>query len=157
MGKISSICKMADIYVHHIRKLATPSAGMLFYCPDDQTVLLTKRSDDMSSPGTWDIQGGRHDEGDDSALETATREAKEEIKNLPKRKLIGKHTLAKNPKGVEYVIHIYSVSNKEKEKWTPKIDLNHESEKYKWFPYDKLPKKTHFDLSWLKKTIEELE
>lgn len=154
MNKISTIKKMADIYVRTIEKLAGSSAGMLFYCQDDNTVLLTKRSNTVSSPGTWDVQGGQEEDKDDSALETATREAKEEIKNLPKKKkLLGKHVLAKS-KG-EYVIHVYGISKEEKEKWTPKINLNHESEKYKWFPVNKLPKNTHLDLSWLKKIIKD--
>lgn len=151
-----TIYKLAEIFETAIHKLAEhPSAGLLFVCLEDQTILLTKRSKEMSSPGAWDIPGGQHSDEDQNSKDTANREAKEEIDALPQnRKFIGKHVLNNDNKN--YIIYIYSVSQKEKENWTPKIKLDHESETYKWFPHDKLPKNTHLDLNWIKDKVGEL-
>lgn len=158
--KADAILKMADLFCSAIKKLAEEkhsSAGMIFYCPNDKTVLLTQRGDSMSSPGAWDIQGGRWSEEDITSEDTANREAKEEIGALPKeKKLLGKHVLPRNSKGSEYVIYLYSISEEEKKTWTPKIKLDHESSQFKWVPYNELPKDTHFDMSWLKKALDEL-
>lgn len=155
--KFSNIYRMAELYQSAIIRYAEnqPSSGMLFYCSDDKTVLLTKRSMEMKSPGTWDIPGGRHDKDDKSSIDTATREATEEITNLPKKKkLMGKHILPTPGGGNQYIIYIYSISKEEKEKWTPKIQLDFESEKFKWVPYDKTPKPTHLKLDWIKDFID---
>lgn len=155
MNRASAILKLAELFETAIKLAKHPSAGMLFVCPEDKTVFLTKRSQEMSSPGTWDIQGGKHSDEDSNSKETATREATEEISILPsKKKLEGNHVL--NRENKDYIIYIYSISKKEKDAWTPKVDLDFESETYKWFPYDKLPKDTHLELDWLKDKFDEL-
>jgi 8-oxo-dGTP pyrophosphatase MutT (NUDIX family) len=148
---------MAEIYYSAIMRYAhMPSAGILIYCIDDKTVLLTKRSMDMNNPGSWDVPGGRYDEDDESSIDTATREATEELTNLPKnKKLLGKHTLPTPGGGNQYIIYVYEISKKEKDKWTPKIQLDFESEKFKWVPYDKIPKPTHLKLDWVKNFVED--
>lgn len=129
-----------------------PSAGFIFYCPDDSTVLLTKRAPEMNSPNTWDIQGGRWDKEDDSSIETANREAHEELGTLPHdRTLIARHEIPRSKEHKsKYIVFVYSIDAKEKKHWTPKIKIDQdESSEYRWFPIDSLPSNTHFDLSWL--------
>jgi 8-oxo-dGTP pyrophosphatase MutT (NUDIX family) len=160
MKCVVTICAMADLYQSAILRYADkqPSAGMLFYCPEDKTILLTKRSMEMNSPGTWDIPGGRSDEDDESSIDTATREVTEEITHLPKKKkLLGKHALPTPGGGNQYIIYVYAISAEEKKKWTPKIQLDYESEKFKWVPYDKVPKPRHLNLDWVKDFINDLE
>jgi 8-oxo-dGTP pyrophosphatase MutT (NUDIX family) len=151
--KPANILRMAEIYLSAIKKYAKdPSAGCLFICFDDNSVLLTKRnSAAKNSPNTWDIQGGRADEDDGTTEVTSFREAQEELGKLPKKKkLITKHVL-QTPSSNEYVVYVYSVSKKEKENWTSKIDLDeNEMQSYKWFPINKLPKNTHLELNWVK-------
>lgn len=143
------------------------SAGHLYFCPDDNTVLLTKRSGIMHHPYQWDIPGGRNDYDDESVEATATREAEEELHKLPKdASLLGKHieTWSKksNPE-YHYHIFLYAVPESEKIRWTPKIQLDEENLGFKWFKLDELPseKLLHFDLSWVpeaaKKGLESVE
>jgi 8-oxo-dGTP pyrophosphatase MutT (NUDIX family) len=47
---------------------------------DDDVLLLRRRDDDRSFPGTWCLPGGRKDEGDSDTAETAVRELFEETK-----------------------------------------------------------------------------
>ena len=152
--KMAEIFRMAAVFERIVRAGSNPSAGYLLFCPDDQTVLLTRRAKEMSSPGTWDIPGGRFDDKDDSVEETAAREVHEEIGSLPKnKKLIGKHILPKNEDHKnEYVIFIQSCPLADKKVWKP--TLSDESDNYKWFPIDELPEKVHFDLSWIPKAVK---
>lgn len=130
------------------------SAGHLYVCPDDETVFLTKRSGIMHHPYKWDIVGGRSDDGEDDPTKTAIREAEEELHVLPKiAKPIGMHvqTWKKDGKDYSYYIYVYAISEDEKVRWTPKIELSDETAGFKWFKIDELPskKELHFDLSWL--------
>lgn len=131
------------------------SAGFAFVCLDDNTIFLTKRAQGMNSSGTWDISGGRYDDGDSDALDTANREAHEELTTLPaNRTLIARHELPRNKDHTKkYVIFLYSIPQKSKDTWEPKLDEEENSE-FKWFDLDKLPKNTHLDLSWLGDVLE---
>lgn len=151
--KISTICKLA--YLYNKIAGAKPSAGMLFVCPEDNTILLLKRSEDSSSPGTWSLPGGRADDQDSSVLETAKREAEEELNCLPKnKKLAGSHLIERD--GKDYKVFIYFINKKEKNKWNSDIKLDKENQKYKWFHIKGLPKNQHLDLSWIKSKIKSL-
>lgn len=131
------------------------SAGNLYVCSEDETVFLTKRSGAMHHPYKWDVPGGRSDKGEDEPEVTAAREAEEELHRLPKlAKRIGTHVehwTRKDGTPYEYHIFVYDLSEDEKVRWTPKVELNDESAGFKWFPLDGLPetKTLHFDLSWL--------
>jgi 8-oxo-dGTP pyrophosphatase MutT (NUDIX family) len=52
-------------------------AGFLVICPDTESVLLARRSDHVSEPGTWGIFGGGIERGE-SPLIAAMREIGEE-------------------------------------------------------------------------------
>lgn len=151
--KFSNIYKLA--YLYNIIAEDQPSAGMLFICPEDKTILLLKRSKNSSSPETWSLPGGRADDDDKSTLDTAKREAKEELNSLPKnKKLLGSHLIERD--GKDYKVFLYSISKKEKDEWDSKIKLDKENQKYKWFKIKKLPENQHLDLSWVKDKIKEL-
>lgn len=147
---IDFICKLA----HSFHKLAgQPSAGCLFFCPEDETVLLIRRSQQMSSPGTWDIPGGQAKDKDKNPEETAAREVTEEIGSIPEnKKLIGKHHIDNSgTEHADYIVFIYAINKSEKGSW--KIKLDKESDAKKWFKYNELPEETHFDLSWIPKKV----
>ena len=133
------------------------SAGHLYYCPEDQTVLLTKRSGIMHHPYKWDIPGGRSDKDDKSPEATAAREAKEELSKLPKEAtLLDQHTETWEKDGnpnYHYHVFLWAIPEAEKVRWTAKIELDEENLGFKWFKIDELPTKEqlHFDLSWLPK------
>lgn len=57
------------------------AAGILFQAADGR-VLFLKRGDGGDFPGSWCIPGGHHEEGE-TILETAKREAREELGSLP--------------------------------------------------------------------------
>lgn len=129
------------------------SSGILFVCLDDSTVLLLKRSDSVKNPRKWGIPGGKQEDKDESTLDTAKRESKEELSSLPRnKKQIGSHIIYRNKN--PYEIFIYIISKIEKEKWSPKIKLDDENEKYKWFSVNKLPKNQHFNLNWIKDKVK---
>lgn len=126
----------------------SPSAGVLFFCPEEEKVFLTHRSPQMSSAGTWDIPGGRPEKFDNSALETMYREVYEEIGTVPKNKTpIKTHTI--KTKEHHYIVYLIPLSSKEKKALTKKIKLSDESDDYRWFEYNQIPTNTHFDLTWV--------
>jgi 8-oxo-dGTP pyrophosphatase MutT (NUDIX family) len=63
------------------RAKAVPASVLLAIVlrEDEPTVLLTQRHQGISFPGHWVFPGGRSDQADASPIETALREAEEEI------------------------------------------------------------------------------
>lgn len=148
---------MANLFYRAIqRKYARiPSAGMLFYCPTDNTVFLAHRSANMNSPNTWDIPGGRPEDSDDSPLETATREVYEEVGAVPKNKKPAKHYVIKHNEH-HYIVYIYVFSPQEKEELTQKAQFSDENDAFNWFDISALPTDVHFDLSWIPIEVKSL-
>ena len=60
------------------------TAGIFF--TDGESVLLLKRKPPCSHPNTWGLPGG-HAESDETALETAKREAEEECGRIEGKKI----------------------------------------------------------------------
>lgn len=141
------------------------AAGILFYCPDDDTVLLTKRSGIMKHPHTWDIPGGRADDDDKSIEATARREATEELgclpENMGKLLRIYQENVDREGDGNKHPYHIYlrAISEDTKIEWTPKIELDEESIAIEWRKVDELPlkEKFHFDLKWVPEAIAKVK
>ncbi len=145
---LTSIVVLANNF-EKIAKADTYSAGMLFYCPDDGTILLLHRSEIMRNPNLWDIPGGRSKKTDKDILDTAKRETTEELETLPKdKKLLTKYIIHKKDKN-KYHVFIYAISAETKEKWTSSIKLDKENNKFKWFKITKFPDNLRYDLSWL--------
>lgn len=153
----TEIYQMAERFYRAVTKTAKkPSAGFLFFCPEDRTVFLTHRSAHMSSPGTWDIPGGRPEDFDNSPIETAVREVYEELGTTPKSKSPkGTHTIKTDEH--HYIVYLMPLSLTEKEKFTNKLSLSDENDEYHWFDYDDIPTNTHFNLSWIPSEIQSLE
>jgi 8-oxo-dGTP pyrophosphatase MutT (NUDIX family) len=130
------------------------AAGMLYYCPDDDTVMLVKRSDEMKHPGTWSLPGGRSEDGE-SPKETAEREAEEELGELPDATFVRKHVTTVGDEGHDYHVFIHTMDAHQKARWEPELD--DENSKYRWYPIEDLPEKTHFDLDWVNVEIRKVK
>lgn len=132
------------------------SAGYLFLCLEDNTALLVKRGEEMSSPNLWTLPGGRADKDDDSEYEVAAREVLEELNTIPKNKqLLGSHHIKTDKHS--YYVYIFNLTKQEKLKFSKNIKLDEENQKYKWFNIKHLPeqKDCHLDLSWIPKKLEQ--
>lgn len=147
-----TIFHFSNVFYSNVIKLAKkdlePSAGILFVCPEDGSLLLLQRGKAMSSPGKWDIAGGRSD-GSETPELTAVREATEELGCLPaNKKLIAKKSLNTPELDNIYIIYVYSISKEEKDRWSKEIHIDFESQDIRWFPISKIPSNTHLDLTW---------
>jgi len=112
-------------------------SGVLFYCPEDQTVFLVLRGPGGDYENTWGVPGGHIEKGEGS-LEAALREVKEELGGMPACTLRGS-CLTHVPK--LYRTFKADLDKEAKEKWRPK--LNKENYEGKWFSIKDLPKKKH--------------
>ena len=79
----------------HVRWGQFGAAGVLFVHDDDGTdrVMLQLRSAFAHEGGTWAIAGGALD-ADESTLEGALREAREEVGALPEHTMVGEYVFA---------------------------------------------------------------
>lgn len=110
-------------------------AEVLFYCPEDNSVFLTKRSSTVDSPNVWGVPGG-HVEDNESVEEGAIRECQEEVGGLPPdSKLINIKNFNVDDKNI--TLYIMSVPLISKLNWKP--SLNEESSDYGWFKTSSLP------------------
>ena len=103
------------------------SAGILF--TDDKNILLLRRAEG-SHAETWGLPGG-HAKGNESEIETAKRETKEEtgLKNIP-GECVGKYACDGGEK--PFTTFIFRVENQFK----CKISKEHSS--WGWFPLGEL-------------------
>jgi 8-oxo-dGTP pyrophosphatase MutT (NUDIX family) len=126
-----------------IHKLAKPEqgAGILFVCLDDNTVLLARRSQSVSEPGTWGVPGGSLEPGENT-VQAAKRETIEEFGSLPK-KIRPIQSLINRRGDWEYVTFVVEITLDEKAVWTPSIRLNDENDKIVWFRLSRLPAELH--------------
>jgi 8-oxo-dGTP pyrophosphatase MutT (NUDIX family) len=134
------------------------ASGFLFFCPEDNTILLCKRSNSVEDPGTWGISGGAvgngfyensgdEDQPDNSLLlSTAIKETEEELGSIPNIDVIG--TTDFKSGSFLYRTFISKISLKEKENFTPQIKLNWENTDFKWFDLNNLPAGIHFGVSF---------
>ena len=107
-------------------------AGILFFTPDNKVLLLHRNDRDE-----WEGPGG-HLEPNESELDAAIRETKEEA-------AIDARTVARdiskigvtNSKGVSYTTFKAAVS------YPFKVKLNHEHDDAQWFSVESLPSTTH--------------
>lgn len=100
-------------------------AGFLFLTKDKRILMLQKPNK------KWSLVGG-HKEKNESPLETAERECKEEIGFLPKGKIL--KTIQYTKKETNSMC--YSFVMGVKKEFTPK--LSHEHIGYKWVKYKKI-------------------
>jgi 8-oxo-dGTP pyrophosphatase MutT (NUDIX family) len=128
-------------------------AGIVFYCSLDETILLGKRSNWVTDPGTWGYPGGAVDEGwqntpiedpvtdEDVFFETATREASEECGSLPPGMSFSSRTTFED-EGFCYVTYLCKLSYEQKSAWRP-TPADGEMDEWDWFELDDLPSPLH--------------
>ena len=100
------------------------TAGILFTTGDN--ILLLKRSSDCGNPFTWGLPGGHAQDGE-TPLETATREAKEEIGKVAGSKF-------GEQKEGNWTCFFYKVAE------PFECKLNNEHTDFEWIPFHKLKK-----------------
>lgn len=160
--------KTLEDAVFAVSKTATPpvktadhwgkaGSGILYHCPDDQTVMLLERSSDVEDPGLWGIPGGaikgtdgyydeNEDEGEDFDEETlrssAHTETEEEIGHLPEGgRNAGSVTI---PFGnFKFTTFLVEVDSEQKMAIMASARLNWESTDIEWFPISRLPRNVH--------------
>lgn len=119
-------------------KFATKGAGLLFICPQDNTILLLKRSDKVGEPNTWGLPGGGLEKNETFA-QAALREGIEEVGSLPKAKLFKIINNINDDK--VFRIFVFKISLNEKQKWEPKLNWEHSG--FSWFKTSKIPQRLH--------------
>lgn len=122
-------------------------AGIFFVCTEDNTALLIRRSPNVSEPGTWGISGGNL-KNDESFARGAIRETLEELGSIPRGRVI--EALKNRGAGWKYTIFVADIPWKQKKIWSPRIQLNHESDQFKWFPLNELPSNLHSVIAVIK-------
>ncbi len=140
----------------------TKASGIMFISPEDETILLLKRSKFSQEPNTWGIPGGAINEGfyknnhkqndpeDKIFLESAKREVIEELGSFPNTNLLVAITDYKD-KDFTYKTFVYAIDLEIKENFN--IVLNKEHTDYKWFKFTELPKKLHFGVKYSLETL----
>jgi len=138
-------------------------AGVLLHCADDDTYLLTLRSDSVEQPGTWGIPGGScSGEGfysgaegrvvdENQAWDCAVRETLEELGWFPER--IGAvHPVVFTRGNFRYTTFVVEVDAVEKVNSAEAIELNWENDDAAWFSPANLRRKhakLHFGVQFV--------
>jgi len=134
----------------------TAGSGVMYLCPEDNSVLLLKRSLDVMDGGLWGIPGGAvkgtegfydesHADGRDFDEETlkasAHTEVEEEMGHIPDGQDIGSVTI---PFGkFKYTTFFKAVKRDQKDAILAAVELNWESTDKGWFSLTGLPKNVH--------------
>ena len=134
----------------------TAGSGVMYFCPDDNSVLLLKRSQEVMDGGLWGIPGGavKGTEGmyDDDELDgkdfdeetlrsSAHKEVEEEMGHVPDGKDAGSVMI---PFGkFKYTTFFKSVGKDQKEAILEAVELNWESTDKRWFSLAELPRNVH--------------
>ena len=137
-------------------KWGKAGSGVMYFCPEDMSVLLLKRSPDVMDGNVWGIPGGAikgtegvyeddelggEDFDEDVLRESAHKEVEEEMGHLPESEEIGSITL---PFGnFKYTTFFRSVKPEQKDAILKANDLNWESTDAQWFHLNELPKDIH--------------
>jgi 8-oxo-dGTP pyrophosphatase MutT (NUDIX family) len=139
-------------------------AGILYYCPSDNTILLLERSKDVEDPGLWGIPGGavksgkkdnmgREDEwckeedespdySEEELRDAAYSETYEEMGHLPEHdKEEGFQTTINNK--FPYTTFLMTITPQQKINISRNIQLNWENDDFEWFRVDFLPENIH--------------
>lgn len=126
---------------HDVKKYwGKAGSGVLFWCEDDDSILLLRRSTKSDQPLTYGIPGGAIGQGgfhklpitddkpdDDVFWESAEREIREECGVLPSNfqsSLVYKSTQFEN-RGFIYKTFFYKIPLQDKEKWRIVLDKEH--------------------------------
>lgn len=119
-------------------------AGILFFCTDDNSMLLLKRSQEASQPGTWNVPGGNVEPGE-KLSEAAYRETAEETGSVPEGRAIEMIMTKGSSDDYDwkYAIFVVELSLDAKNTWEPTIALDHENQTHEWFKTGAVPSELH--------------
>lgn len=112
-------------------------AGILFVHGDK--ILLGKRSENVSNPGTWSVPGGKISKNDKSFWETAMRETIEEIGAMPENFVRKRVIKNENSSGRQFITYVLEVD----EDFTEFFTSNDEFDELGWFSLTDLPEPMH--------------
>jgi len=126
------------------------AAGFLFFCPEDNSIFLMKRSEKVSEPGVWSIPGGGVEKGE-TFLDAAKREVEEEAGSIPEFLHIINNTLFQL-NDFQYKTFVAEMSKEQKDSWKPKLNFEHDE--YKWFDLNDLPNKLHHGVKF---TLDQIQ
>ena len=128
-------------------------AGIVFICPERNTILLGKRAAWVLDPGTWGSPGGAVDGEfhttpisdpitDESIFrDTALRETEEECGSLPSGLTLSGRTEFED-EGFRYVTYLARLNPQQVDRW--KLNSpDGETDEWRWFPLDDLPSPVH--------------
>lgn len=111
-------------------------AGLLFWCQESGQVLLLQRRS-KNNDRKWGLPGGNLEMGDSSLLETAKREAMEEMGILPAFQVVKEYlTKRGKDKSKHYRVFVCKITAVEKESFSPV--LNEEHRDWKWYKLSQL-------------------
>jgi len=113
-------------------------AGALFLSKDTGRLLLLLRSIDVNESGTWNLVGGKIDEGE-NPKEAVKREIEEEVEYSGPCKITLIYTF--RHRDFRYYNHLLIVPSE----FTPKLNSEHSDSK--WVEYGEWPKPLHFGMA----------
>lgn len=122
-------------------------AGILYVCPENNSIFLILRSDKVSHPNMWSVPGGMIERDEDSFY-AAKRECVEEIGMFMNGEIIDSITY--KSKDFQYETFIVELSGLQADKLSESISLNWESLDAKWFDVNQLPSNLHFGVKHIK-------
>lgn len=116
------------------------AAGVLVAALSTNRVLLLRRSDAVTEPGTWGIPGGRVDHGEQPRL-TALRELSEETNYDGSLDMSHSPLFVFEDDGFRYETYLAFVVHE----FEPHLNWEHSSAR--WFSISKLPEPLHFGVA----------
>jgi 8-oxo-dGTP pyrophosphatase MutT (NUDIX family) len=116
------------------RKNDLQGAGVMFICPEDQTIFLVRRAPDMRNGNLWSVPGGMVDDADASSWDAATREVQEELGSWPGGKQTDQTIYETDD--FQYTTHVVTLTADEKRMFD--VELNSEATDAGWFTTDEL-------------------
>ena len=151
------ILKLSEEFEEKTEFWGKKASGLLFFCKEDNTILLLKRSPKSSTPNVWGIPGGAiyelgdgwhsgdhgtPDPDDQVFLDSAIREAEEELGlKFKVKKTLPSSDYSKG--SFTYRTYIVPVSKESKDNMSDDISLNWEHTDWEWFNINKLPANIH--------------
>jgi len=108
------------------------ASGLLITTPNFEEFLLFKRSHLVSSSGKYSVPGGMRKSNNslEKLLETALREAQEEIGEIPIGKINPTPFEYVTPNGLHYFTFVLEIDQEVKRDYVPQLDREHDS--YVW-------------------------
>jgi len=164
MTNYSILNPMSSLLRRYIRSVISESAeprrywgrggaGVVFVCPERNTILLGKRAAWVLDPGTWGSPGGAVDgefhttpiadpiTDEATFRDTALREVEEECGSLPPGITLSGRTEFED-EGFRYVTYLARLTPEQVDGWSI-TSPDGETDEWRWFSLDDLPSPVH--------------